>query len=179
MSVQKRAFAIEASSVVLELISPVAIGLPIKKDTTPEQYALVGLWDTGATGCAVASHVIQAIKPPLVGVISVGGVHGREMRGQYLVSMMLPNHVGFNAVPVTELSDEAGCDVLIGMDVICRGDFSTSTIGGKTSFTFRMPAFQKQNFVTHTPNDNSQCTCGSGRMFKNCCKKLIREIPGF
>ena len=31
-------------------------------------------------------------------------------------------------------------DVLIGMDVITKGDFVVSTVNGETTFSFRMPA---------------------------------------
>ena len=31
-------------------------------------------------------------------------------------------------------------DVIIGMDVICKGDFAITNLNGKTTFSFRIPS---------------------------------------
>ncbi|MDR2893335.1 MAG: retropepsin-like domain-containing protein [Deltaproteobacteria bacterium] len=173
---QLHSFTYEADRVALELVTPVGIGLPVSVNSfaaVPDINNLKAIWDTGATGCAITIDVAQKIKAPVINQVLVGGVHGKERCNQYLISLFLPNHVYIPGIPVTELSQEAGCDLLIGMDVISLGDFSTSTLGGKTSFTFRIPSYQKQDFSRYMPKDNSVCVCGSGNMFKNCCKKQI------
>ena len=74
-----------------------------------------------------------------------------------------------------------GFDVLIGMDIISKGDFSISNYGGHTVFSFRSPSMGttdyaeqirllEQNHVNKLSR-NAPCPCGSGRKYKNCCGK--------
>ena len=69
---------------------------------------------------------------------------------RYSVNIKLPNSVGFVGVPVS-LGDfsnpKLAADVLIGMDIIGRGDFAVTNFGGKTKFTFRMPSQTHIDFV--------------------------------
>ena len=46
---------------------------------------------------------------------------------------------------------EQGIDVLIGMDVISKGDFAISYYNGKTQFSFRIPS---QNDVDYKSGSN-------------------------
>ena len=41
-----------------------------------------------------------------------------------------------------------GIGMLIGMDIITKGDFAVSNYNGKTMFTFRMPSESTLNFVS-------------------------------
>jgi uncharacterized protein YchJ len=72
--------------------------------------------------------------------------------------------------------------MLIGMDVICNGDFVVSNFGEKTTFTFRMPSlmkfdFSKESYLKPIINEgekvgrNGPCPCGSGKKYKHCCGK--------
>ena len=64
----------------------------------------------------------------------------------YYVNLMLPNNVGIVGVPVglVKLIDT---DVLIGMDIINRGDFAVSNRNGQTQFSFRIPSIESFDFV--------------------------------
>ena len=169
-------FTNETPGINLELVSMAGVGLPLPDNSSfnrPVVNNLTAIWDTGATGCAITEKVASQVKAPIINQVLVGGVHGAQMCNQYLISLFLPNGVFLPEVTVTELSADAGCDLLIGMDIISLGDFSTSTIGGRTSFSFRIPSCQKQDYAKFWPKDTSICTCGSGNMFKNCCKRMI------
>jgi uncharacterized protein YecA (UPF0149 family) len=73
-----------------------------------------------------------------------------------------------------------GPDVLIGMDIICSGDFAVTNKGGKTVFSYRYPSISPIDFkkIPETPpatsnkvGRNSPCPCGSGKKYKQCCGK--------
>ena len=64
----------------------------------------------------------------------------------YYIDLYLPNHVLIRELPVME-GQPSGCDILIGMDVILKGDFAVSTFDNKTTFTFRVPSMKKIDFV--------------------------------
>jgi hypothetical protein len=173
-----QAFTADFPRIAPALLSEVGVSLP-HQQLPVNTSRLWGLWDTGATGCAIKDSVAKAIGAQPISKVIVHGVHGPQPCNQYLVNFYLPNRIRMESIPATELFDNAKFDTLIGMDIISLGDFSTSTIGGKTSFTFRIPSCQKQDFARFWPKDNSVCVCGSGYMFKNCCRKLIGKAPAY
>ena len=65
------------------------------------------------------------------------------------------NNVEINDLMVID-SDigKQNIDVLIGMDIICRGDFAVSNYNNKTAFTFRTPSEKKIDYVLETKISN-------------------------
>ncbi len=61
-------------------------------------------------------------------------------------NLRLPNQVVVMGIPVARGSF-GDADVLIGMDVITKGDFAVSNWDGKTSFSFRVPSLGEIDFV--------------------------------
>ncbi len=151
------------------------------------------IWDTGATLCVISKRVVDNLDLKPIGVTQVQHCGGTSLQEKYLVNIILPNKVGIPNVLVTEgkLTDDA--DVLIGMDIICRGDFAITNKGKKTIFTFRIPSVEtidfceqdqpaslakivkSQPFVNPEPQTsrNSPCPCGSGKRYKKCCGKEV------
>ena len=168
----------EGSGILRDLRSPVGIGLPVigLDVARPDLEGLWAIWDTGATGCAITGAVASKLGAYPINQVPIGGVHGVEYCNQYLVSIFLPNKLFLPEVYVSELSDAAGCDVLIGMDIIGLGDFYVTSMGGKTTFTFRIPQLQRMDFTKCSPHLNAPCLCGSKKAYKNCCNKLVRKI---
>lgn len=93
--------------------------------------------------------------------------------------------VGVAQLPVTG-NDLGDVDMLIGMDVISKGDFAVTNVGGITTFSFRIPSQETIDYVAQD-NDakakaqlvadtvkhkkvgrNDPCPCGSGKKYKNC-----------
>lgn len=64
----------------------------------------------------------------------------------FLVNIGLPNRVGFSGVRVSK-GAPPGTDVLIGMDIINRGDFAVTNRDGNTKFSFRVPSRADIDFV--------------------------------
>ena len=64
----------------------------------------------------------------------------------YLINISLPNGIEFASILVTEglLSDT---DVLIGMDIISKGDFAVTAFGGDTKMSFQIPSTHEIDFV--------------------------------
>jgi len=109
------------------------------------------IWDTGATGTVVTQKVVAELNlSPSgkkmvqgVGPVGVPNIHETDT---YLVNLHLPDQVMLVGIKVVEGS-LGDVDVLIGMDVITRGDFAVSNHEGKTAFTFRIPSCGKIDFV--------------------------------
>lgn len=142
----------------------------------------IGLWDTGATKTIMTQRVVDHVQPSQTGFLKFSGAYGGEVhtRPVYSVCLYLPNRVCVPELPVA-LGEPLGCDLLIGMDVIGRGDFSITNFQGKTTFSFRFPSCEDIDFGTRSnPRQispikanqkvgrNDPCHCGSGKKFKKC-----------
>ncbi|MCD8312949.1 MAG: SEC-C domain-containing protein [Bacteroidales bacterium] len=141
------------------------------------------LWDTGATNCVISKRVVQELGLHAVGMTKNITAGGTINANRYLIDIMLPNKVQVISVKATE-AELNGFDMLIGMDIIMRGDFSITHKDGKTKFSFQMPSTHDIDFVKEgkernaqqnkmlvngkVPGRNDPCPCGSGKKYKNC-----------
>ncbi len=172
-----RAFTTHYPTIVRALKTPCKVGPAFKPEGIPPKDQLndfTALWDTGATRSAITAAVAEALCLTSVGKATVRGIHGMGVMPTYVISLWLPHQVCFSELAVLE-GGFGGCDLLIGMDVIRRGDFAISNFHGRTNLTFRMPSRASLDFVTEirdsqraTPR-NAPCPCGSGKKYKNCC----------
>ncbi len=98
-------------------------------------------WDTGATNTCISEEVAQRYKLRPIGKVQSKTPSGTLTSSVYLIDIILNNEVIFKNWQVTESKIGAqGIDVLIGMDIISKGDFSISNFDGKTQFSFRLPS---------------------------------------
>ena len=147
-----------------------------------KQY--IAIWDTGATNSVISEKVIAELGLCNMGFTQVNHAGGQDVVPVYKVNIGLPNNVTFAEIKVTQ-GKLAGADVLIGMDIITKGDFSVTNVGGKTTFSFRVPSIETIDYVKESqkptkpivkekqPGRNDPCPCGSGKKFKNCHGKGI------
>jgi len=175
-----RTFTIKANGRLNVITSDVHVheAFDVTKGQPPVARKFTGLWDTGASASVISRSVVDALGLMPTGMATVNHAAGTVQTETYLVGMMLPNEVGFPVLPVT-LGTLAGFDVLIGMDVICNGDFSISNFGGETVFSFRMPSlhhndFGEKNLLVDKAHKMKKvrpgklCPCGSLMKFKHC-----------
>jgi hypothetical protein len=105
------------------------------------------LWDTGATNSVITAETAKQLNLTPVGSVLVNHAGGSSPSNTYLVNLVLPNQVGFAGVQVSECVDsEFG--VIIGMDIICSGDFSITNVNQKTVMSFRNPSLKTIDYVT-------------------------------
>ncbi|GHV89321.1 hypothetical protein AGMMS50267_16810 [Spirochaetia bacterium] len=100
------------------------------------------MWDTGATNSCISQRLAKHLGLTFIDLCDVEGVHGIEPAKVYLVDILLPNTVSINNVHVTEFFDNDDFEVIIGMDIITKGDLAMSNSGGKTIVSFRIPPGQ-------------------------------------
>jgi len=116
----------------------------------PVRKPYICIWDTGATGTVISKNVIAELGLKPSGKVTVHVVGSAENARQYetntyLINIYLPNNVTVHAKAAE--GSIAGCDVLIGMDVIGLGDFAVTNHNDKTTWTFRIPACEEIDFV--------------------------------
>lgn len=141
-----RAFTLSAGN-ILEQIATDVLVLPSSvfsnQNSMPRMWTAI--WDTGATKSCIAKRIVDELNLIAVGRTSIGTANGITDANTYLVDIGLPNGVTVKNILVTcaDLGDD---DVLIGMDIITKGDFSITNYKGKTVFSFRTPSVAKIDY---------------------------------
>jgi len=117
------------------------------------------VWDTGATGTVITKQVADEIGLKPIGVTKVYHAQGEGLTNEYLVNVALPNGLIIHPVRVTE-GALAGCDVLIGMEIIALGDFAVTNANGQggTTLSFCIPSVEEIDFVPRSQEDMIQKT---------------------
>lgn len=163
------------------IITPVTV-TDIKSGNIVRTY---GIWDTGATGSVVTKSTAKSLGLIPVTKTIVNGVHGPKAVNVYYVRITLNNdQISLNSMVTEceELSADETVGMLIGMNVICLGDFSITNFENKTTMTFRTPSLEEVDFVDEInafkkisiqhqscfKHGNEKCPCGSGKLWKNC-----------
>lgn len=159
------------------LVNDVEVYAPFdpKTEAPGAHSQFVGLWDTGATGTVITQKVVDALALVATGFANVKHAYGDDVAETYFVNVMLPNRFGVPMLRVTK-GKIPGADLLVGMDIIGRGDFAVSNFAGKTTFTFRVPSCYEIDYVNQSAQApgsekvgrNDPCPCGSRQKYKHC-----------
>ncbi len=150
--IQPRGFFLQCNSLSNNLISDVKIGPAFDPTVSnrPDPKGLTkykALWDTGATSTVITKPVVGDCGLIPTNLARVTSATETRDTFVYYASIWLPNMVCFPFVRVLEaiLSDKY--DLLIGMDIIVRGDFAVNNSLNVTSFTFRTPSIDRLDFT--------------------------------
>jgi hypothetical protein len=124
----------------------------------------------------------MALEP--IGAIVISTASGFKQTNTYLINVVLPNHVGIPGLVVSECDNIVGDNIgaLIGMDIICQGDFSITNLDGRTWVSYRFPSISTIDYVDMAEQWNSgkvgpnePCPCGRRDArgirlkYKKCC----------
>lgn len=145
--------------------------------TTNKKY--LAIWDTGATASVITKKVVEDLGLKPTGMTKVNHAGGESTTRKFLVDIWLPNKVVMKQVTVTEGVLNGNFEILVGMDVISKGDFAVTNKDGKTCFSYRYPSVECIDFVKQPYKEkpiakeakvgrNDKCPCGSGKKYKKC-----------
>ncbi|NQV14302.1 clan AA aspartic protease [bacterium] len=101
-------------------------------------HKFLAIWDTGATGTVISEKVVAEVGLFETGKQWVTGVNGKALQPTYMIDIGLPNRVIIQNVNVVA-GKLRGFDILIGMNIICKGDFSLSNYDNQTVLTYSFP----------------------------------------
>lgn len=159
----QRAFTIRYGGRVNVLKTEVGIFLPISREeieqAAPKVHPCIAVWDTGANGTVITKQVADELGLKPIGITEVYHAQGKGLTSEYLVNVALPSGVIVPGVRVTE-GMLAGCDVLIGMDIIGMGDFAVTNANshGGTTLSFCIPSVAEIDFVPRSRDDEIRRT---------------------
>ena len=99
------------------------------------------VWDTGATGSCISKNVAQVLGLIPVGFAESNTANGKTLSNEYIVDIAFPeDSLILENMRVRDFSGGPHIDMLIGMDIIIRGDFSITNANNKTFMSFRVPS---------------------------------------
>ena len=102
--------------------------------------AVNALWDTGSTESLISEKIVKMIEPILNNKSKYVTRDVVIECETYAVSLSLSDEITFRDVLMkkADLSDK-NVDIIIGMDIISRGDFEIRNYNNLVEFAFRIP----------------------------------------
>ena len=141
-----RVFPVGAESVETECWVYAATDLS-KGESVKRIKITRALWDTGASCSLVSARLAKALGLEPVGKMGVSGYNrGVDVRDAYLVHIGLPTRDIVTYIGAMECDSE-DYDVVIGMDVIGKGDFAVTNGHGEMKFSFQIPSVADIDFT--------------------------------
>lgn len=169
-------------SIVRQIIVKCHLSVPGENEKETDE--LNALWDTGAMTTCISEDMAERLGLTAVDSVPVIGANNEPFNAPvYAVRLRMGRFV-IPLVTVLGLPmKDSGHDVIIGMDVTTRGDFTLTNYQGKTTVSFREPSLERIDYVTELNIQNKcekihavnmakklpdKCGCGSGKDYKNC-----------
>lgn len=176
------AYTHQYGSVQSRIIIDSQISLP---NTDPEKgVELKALWDTGAMVTCISTDLANRLGLMAIDETMVVGANNEPFKVPTFCvqikmgSFVLPIH---NVVGLPMEGNEHS--MIIGMDIISKGDLSITNYSERTVISFRTPSLETIDYVHEIDLQNrcnklhainvkakrpDKCACGSGKDFKNC-----------
>ena len=166
MSPKVYAFTRKCKGIARDIQTDVIVG---KRDSD-KGYSFRAIWDTGATGTCITKEVAEKLGLKPVAYTQSYTAGGISEAPQYIVNIGLPNKIAFRDLRVTEFVGSDHVQVLVGMDIICAGDFSVTNANGETWVSFRIPEDYR-----HIDYEKAQEKSSSGKNAKEYIEKNQRN----
>ncbi len=166
------AFTIKHNVRVNRIVTPVKLSKAFIPDNSSQSpyppIDTTALWDTGATKSVITKATIDRLGLIPVGTTIVNHAGGSSESNTYLINVVLPNNVGVAGVLVNACENIVGdFGVIIGMDIITKGDLSITNTNDQTCMTFRTPSIGTTDYVAEANKinyagigRNAPCPCG-------------------
>lgn len=169
------------TTIVRQIVSDVTL----RNIETGEFVKTLAIWDTGATGCVVSEDIANKLNLTPIGFQKVNGISGERTSKEYYLNITLNNEqitLNTSVTDCNSLSPDGSIGMLVGMDIISRGDFCITNHQGRTIMTFRIPSIghvdycaelresakYRKMYAERIKHGNDKCPCGSGKKYKNC-----------
>lgn len=151
-------FTLRGNGILRAIITDAFVSAPASGGTAspPSPTKTNALWDTGATNCVITRAFAQQLGLTPITQAIVEHAGGQTTENVYLIDIRLMNGLAFPGMRVTECKDSANFGIIIGMDIICTGDFAITNHGGKTVVSFRHPSKKIIDFNAEMKLDNDQ-----------------------
>lgn len=163
MNSSRHSITVKSSGIRNRLVSKCWIykaWTPDDNSPPPPRMQYDALWDTGAMQSLVTQRVVDDLglnAESYTKVFHVGGAASNVPR--YFINLVVLTDIHFPNLQVVH-GRFPGTDVIIGMDIINRGDFAVSNRNDATSFSFRIPSVADFDFAAEDNLPGSNVAAG-------------------
>lgn len=116
----------------------VFIDVVVSAPGSDEKWSVTALWDTGANVSVICKAVAKNLGLEAKGVTELRYANGTQKSNVYRIDLSLSKDIVFKDLFVRECNDGGNFEMIIGMDVISRGDLIILNRSGKTVFEFEI-----------------------------------------
>ena len=113
-----------------------------------QSACITAIWDTGASSSCLSKRAARLLHLAPLGMSVVFTANGRVNCFDYLVDVTLPGGICIKGVRCHEFSGDPVVDMLVGMDIICMGDFAITNAQGVTLMSYRLPPASRHTDYT-------------------------------
>lgn len=116
-------------------------------------------WDTGASISCVSEEVAKKLDLTNIAYKNIATPSSSDTVRSFVVDVALTDDLIIRNVQVCE--SKIGMQkigLLIGMNILSKGDFAVSNFNGRTTFTFRSPSIEEIDFATMSPSREAAAT---------------------
>ncbi len=103
------------------------------------QIKVRALIDTGANGTCISHRLASACNLERVSVMKIVSAQGTGLAPVYKADIKLPCGTMFQNVLVTEVAGSGNFDIIIGMDILSKGDIALTGSTDGLVFSMRFP----------------------------------------
>jgi hypothetical protein len=104
----------------------------------PIEFECRAMWDTGSTGCCIDRCFAKELGLREYGDMKLHGPLGDGVATAYLLDITFQDGMTVHDVPVAAVDTGGAFEIVIGMDIINRGDFRLRLVDDKTVMTFNL-----------------------------------------
>lgn len=130
-------------AVVIEIKVALSVNIAEFSGMTKIEFAARALIDTGANRSCMSRRLVSVCNIAPISYMSVRSAQGISEANVYSVDFTLPSRIQFRNVPVMEFSGGSDFDVIIGMDILSKGDIAITNAENQMLFSMRIPSADK------------------------------------
>ncbi|MBI3136698.1 MAG: hypothetical protein HYZ14_18635 [Bacteroidetes bacterium] len=150
MNLVSDAFIKEFQPGKTDLTTSVGICRVFDSDTIgqpPKPHLTSALWDTGSSNCMITRALAESLELHPIKKVPVAHHEGLSYSNVYLMAIYVTKRYYF-FVELTETNAPSdNFEIIIGMDVISKGDFALTSKNNRITFSFRLPSSTHIDFT--------------------------------
>ena len=138
-----QALTLKAPGIARSIVIPVLVNqskiLCSKFKFEKKEADVMALIDTGATNTSISDRLAKSLGLKIIEQCEVNAAGGIHIANVYLIDVLLRSLVEFKNIRSAEFIANDKFDIIIGMDILTRGDLAITNHDNQTVLSFRVP----------------------------------------
>ena len=128
-----------ARSILIPVVASQSKILCQKFNYEKKEADVLALIDTGATNTSISDRLASSLELKVIDQCDVEAAGGIHIADVYMIDIMLRSMVEFTNIRAAEFKSNDKFDIIIGMDILIKGDLAITNHDNRTVLSFRVP----------------------------------------